>query len=156
MWPPTQGGSGTDGESRKREVVKCGKCGARGEGVIIIFDAGTKMANVPYNCGISHSLLLIVRPLRWIGQRFYVWDERLREEMHLLEINVFTLGFKCEPGDNESTSYVKMTILVSIWNSSALKKSFMSILCCQKALQNKNGVRKNDWTLRQYVNVVWM
>ena len=84
MWPPTQGGSGTDGESRKREVVKCGKCGARGEGVIIIFDAGTKMANVPYNCGISHSLLLIVRPLRWIiGQRFYVWDKRLREWMNL-------------------------------------------------------------------------
>ena len=52
MCPPTQGGSVTDerqGESRKREGVKCGKCGERGEGVIIIFDAGTKMANVPYN-----------------------------------------------------------------------------------------------------------
>ena len=28
---------------------KCGKCGERGEGVITLFDAGLKMAYVPYN-----------------------------------------------------------------------------------------------------------
>ena len=56
--------------------MKCGKCGERGEGVIIIFDAGTKMANVPYNRGISH---FRSSPFdrAYFGQRFYVWDNRL-------------------------------------------------------------------------------
>ena len=33
----------------RKPAGKCGNCGERGEGVITLFDAGLKMAYVPFN-----------------------------------------------------------------------------------------------------------